>query len=353
MLFILVLGGEIFTRLLPGYNREWMDYNPVTVWRLKANNKSDKWTQDRGIFPQQFNGDGFYDLKHTEQKLLGVKRIMVIGDSYTAGLDYPIAEGFTGILQQKLNDFFPGKYEVMNCGVPAWGLEQEFLYFVNEGQKYKPDYVLVMVAPNDVRETYTRFLLGVHDTCVETRLINPLTKTEKMLWKLGARSSLIVWTEKKELLPTVTNESLFMKYFGRSFPDFPPWSPWDLPTFATQESPEVSKAKKRYATILEALNTHCKAIDAKLMVSIIPTREEFDSTLADTAKYQPGRVAYWLDTLCTSYSIPYCKTFDEAKRTGNPLDLFESWEFHFDRNGHDFMGDRLFQFFQTEIIEKK
>ncbi len=334
---------------MPVYNREWMDYDSVTVWRIKKNNTSKKWTYDYPEFMQHINREGFNDINHDFEKKPGVKRIMIIGDSYTAGLDYPIDKIFTGIVQQKLNEKFPNKYEVMNCAVPAWSIEQEYSYFIHEGTKYKPDYVLLMVAPNDIREAYTRNMLSVHGDTVEPWIVNPMTKKEKLVWKFAAHSSFSVCMQKKHLLPASTFESMLWKYFSRSFPDFPADSAWDEPLFLKQWSWQQTDAGNRFKVLLYALEKECRGINAELIVSIIPTKTEFDNTLADTSKYEPGKVAHWLDTVCASKKIPYYPIFEEAQKVENKMELYQYWEFHLDPDGHKFMGEKLAEFLEKQI----
>lgn len=352
-LLVVVLGAEIFLRFVPAYNQEWLDYNTNTIWRMKANNYVKNWTQDIGNFDQTSNRDGFNDVNHNEMKKVGVKRIMVIGDSYTAGVNYPIEKTFTGVLQLKLNEKFPGKYEVMNCAVPAWDMEQEFLYYVKEGRKYEPDYVLLVAVPNDIRESFIRGLVDMHGDTTETWLVNPMTKKEKLLWKLSAHSSLAIWLQKKNIITVVNAKEMFWKYFGRSFPDFPSDSAWDEPLFLKQTPWQVESANKRYTALLAALNTRCKEQNAKLFVTIIPTKEEFDNTLSDTSKYQPGKVAFWLDSTCAAMHLPYFNAYHSFVRFEHPLDLFQSWEFHFAKEGHQFMGEKVFDFLTSEMEEKK
>lgn len=344
--FVLLL--EIVFRLMPAYNREWMDYNSATIWRIKKNNAGKKWTQDHPEFFQTANNEGFNDITHVHQKKEGTQRIMVIGDSYTAGFDYPIPKTFCGIIQTTLNEKFPGKYEVMNCATPAWSTEQEYAYFIKQGIKYQPDYVLLMAAPNDIRETFASHILQIENDSVSPWVINPMLKKEKLAWRLCAHSSLAQWMRKNGLLPNAVFETMLWKYFARGFPGIGSEYGWDEPLFFKSTHPVVQQANERFSVLLSAFNKRCAEVNCTLLVSIIPTETEFDQSLSDTSKYEPGKVGRWLANECAGKQIPFCPTYEKAKNSENPLNLYQSWEWHLNPAGHQFMGKTLSEFLESE-----
>ena len=99
--------------------------------------------------------------------------------------------------------------------------------------------MLLVVSPNDIRESYVRHLVNVHNDTVETVIVNPLTETEKRMWKWAAHSSFAVLLQKNRILPRATSDRMFWKYFGKSFPDFPQNSGWDKPLYLKQEPWQV------------------------------------------------------------------------------------------------------------------
>jgi hypothetical protein len=85
----------------------------------------------------------------------GTFRILVLGDSYTEGLQVDVP--YTRLLEERLNAAAPAgrRFEVLNAAVAGWGTDNAFLWFVNEGWKYHADLVLLAFdTGNDVFENH-------------------------------------------------------------------------------------------------------------------------------------------------------------------------------------------------------
>jgi len=152
ILFALVLG-EIFIRLLR--------QAPQVAWvqkgryRLSSNIKLgyepvpalDYHGEEMSFYDWQgeTNKLGFRDYEHNEKRALGVYRILVLGDSITAGLGLSTyKDTFCGQLENVLE-----KTEVFNFGVSGYNTQQEVEIFKEKGLKYSPDLVIVAYCLND------------------------------------------------------------------------------------------------------------------------------------------------------------------------------------------------------------
>ncbi|HEY2387816.1 MAG TPA: GDSL-type esterase/lipase family protein [Candidatus Binatia bacterium] len=84
----------------------------------------------------------------------GERRVLVVGDSYTAAVQLPEERIFTTLLQRALEQARPGAtYRVLNAGVNGAGTAEELLYFEHEGATLTPDVVVLQYAFNDVDDT--------------------------------------------------------------------------------------------------------------------------------------------------------------------------------------------------------
>ncbi len=101
----------------------------------------------KGSFSTTFqtNSRGLRDKEYKLNKPDGVKRIVVLGDSFTWGYGVNDDEIYTERLESKLPDT-----EVINLGVTAYNLRKEFNYLKHEGLKYHPDMVIVGFCLNDI-----------------------------------------------------------------------------------------------------------------------------------------------------------------------------------------------------------
>jgi hypothetical protein len=86
------------------------------------------------------------------EKPEGLKRILVLGDSFVFGLGVNDNETFSVKLEEMFN-LAGFKTDVINMGVNGFGTDQEFLFLRDEGFKYSPDIVVCFLfVGNDIRE---------------------------------------------------------------------------------------------------------------------------------------------------------------------------------------------------------
>ena len=74
-------------------------------------------------------------------------RVLLLGDSFTWGYGVNDDQTFAARLEQFLRGV-----RVINFGVTAFGLEQEYRYLLSEGLNYHPDLILVNISPNDIED---------------------------------------------------------------------------------------------------------------------------------------------------------------------------------------------------------
>jgi len=77
-------------------------------------------------------------------------RILVIGDSFTAGYTVQFEETFGQVAERDLNTRASRRHRVIAAGTEAYSTDQELLFFVEEGWKYRPDITVLMFFFNDI-----------------------------------------------------------------------------------------------------------------------------------------------------------------------------------------------------------
>jgi hypothetical protein len=97
------------------------------------------------------NGDGLRD-DHEYQlvKKPGVRRVIMLGDSFVFGWGLPLAQTMTKQLASLMDST---KWEFLNLGVPAYNTANEVQFLEERGLKYHPDFVILMYHPNDASGT--------------------------------------------------------------------------------------------------------------------------------------------------------------------------------------------------------
>jgi len=86
------------------------------------------------------NSKGLRDREYDYDKSPDKLRVLALGDSFTFGEGVPYGARFADIPEEELDGI-----EIINSGVPGWGLEAELIYLAREGVRYRPDWVLIFI----------------------------------------------------------------------------------------------------------------------------------------------------------------------------------------------------------------
>lgn len=123
-----------------------------SAWSLRPNSHSDSYV---GV-PIQINNLGLRGPDTSLPKRAGTIRIIGVGDSITFGYGVRYEETFLRLLEAKLNaqansnQKSTERYEVLNAGVAATGLEYYTHFIEDISPAMQPDLILVCMALNDV-----------------------------------------------------------------------------------------------------------------------------------------------------------------------------------------------------------
>ena len=82
-------------------------------------------------------------------------RVLVLGDSFTAGDGVPNRHRFTDLLEARLRNT-----EVYNFGLPGSGTDQQFLIYREDARVYDHDLVVLAVQVENIRRVAARFRYG-------------------------------------------------------------------------------------------------------------------------------------------------------------------------------------------------
>jgi len=94
------------------------------------------------------------------EKAEGVKRIVLLGDSFGMGYGVNLEDTFSSQMQKLLQESGVNS-EIINLGVPAYGNAEELVVLKEEGLKYQPDLVLLAWHPSDYAENVQSNLFGL------------------------------------------------------------------------------------------------------------------------------------------------------------------------------------------------
>ncbi len=164
-LLLLGLGLEAGLRLL-GY-----DPNPNALWRY---DRTLGWTFERasesGDQTEALSPRGFRHRQLPREKPPGTRRLLVLGESFSAAHDSPLARSYSGLLESRLNETSTQRWEVLNLAVSDWETAQQLLVLQEIGLGFGPDAVVLQFFPyNDLCNN----TIGMACTCSGQDVFRP------------------------------------------------------------------------------------------------------------------------------------------------------------------------------------
>jgi hypothetical protein len=159
---------DILKRLLEGESK-YIEFDSTLGWTNKANGEIQSDCSSRIIKSNSsgIRSDREYDLLPPPDVL----RIAAFGDSFTHCEDVGNKETWEVFMESLINGL-----EVLNFGVNGYGLDQAYLRYLKDGQRYKPDMVFIGFITDDISRHSNNFRPFVRPN---TRL--PLSKPRYLI----------------------------------------------------------------------------------------------------------------------------------------------------------------------------
>lgn len=143
LLLLAEAGARIYAKATG--NERAMAYHPELGWKPLPNvtKTGTNWGVTR---PAKTNSRGWRDDEHAFEKPSGVRRLLLIGDSFAFGLHVDDTDRISELLERDSKGL-----EVVNLSVSAWGPDQALRALEIEGFRYSPDLlVFLTVTWNDL-----------------------------------------------------------------------------------------------------------------------------------------------------------------------------------------------------------
>ena len=207
------------------------------------------------------NSLGLRDREY-ESKRPSDYRILALGDSFKwGGYGTLLDKTFIKIVEQKLNEHAQQNIQVINSGVPGYGIEQEYLYAQSEGIKFKPDMILLnFYVGNDFSG---KFLASTAPKANEKGQLVSLNSMPLRNFLLEHLYSFRFF--ERRLLP------FFGGLIEDYFPNILDSSGKTGDIYKTQYDPATESRVKNTLDVIQKINLFCQDKNIKLIVVVIPT----------------------------------------------------------------------------------
>jgi hypothetical protein len=170
-----------------------------------------------GAWYFRINGQGMRaDREYRHEKPQGLRRIVVLGDSFTIGYEVDVEQTYAMVLERELRRRGVN-VEVINAGVSGYSTAEAELYLERELIKYDPDAVVYGFYPNDfsdnIRSDLFRLegdrLVTGRETYVPAGGVGDFLNTNPLFNLVSERSNAFAFAkEELTLLAKATLESL-------------------------------------------------------------------------------------------------------------------------------------------------
>ena len=327
----------------------WGGINAIALdsklgWRFRSHIQERRSIAGGSPFTFSTNALGFRDSKWDRGTAVGF-RLLVLGDSYTAGRAVSDEQVFPRILEKRLP-----LLEVMNTGVSGWSTDQQLLLMRELLLKYQPDGVLLMSAPNDIREAFYRRLF-VHQG-KELRELSPpqIPLANRVLFGLSNYSVFAEQFRQWYHRHSTGHESAYSFLFQF----FPAWGSFasgrrfrDIHLFIDSAPKEVEQARALFRSLVSEMHRECEKQGVRFYTGMIPTSWEVGQF--HTSDQFISKPATDLQSLSRRREIPFINLLNRFRSEPNPSALYLPDDVHFSVKGHEVVAEEILTHLNLEL----
>jgi lysophospholipase L1-like esterase len=278
------------------------------------------------------NAKGLRDREHPYEKPAGVRRILCLGDSFTAGFGVDAEETFPKVAERLLaaNATATLHWEVINAGVGGTGTAHHLAYFETEGFKYEPDLTVLAFCVNDF---WDNMIAGLYSQ-EEGRLVRHEAPAD---WQLKVRR----WTRWIPGYANLFSRSHALNVLKHLIAET------HYRGLGRQVRTECDRQAERQrqttfaATLIVALDESCRQHGGRFLLMIVPPvldQTEDAERLSDLAKTVSAKGVQCLDLR---------PRFEEFKRQGIEINYPDDG--HWNVTGHEMVGEILWRFVRDDM----
>lgn len=316
-----------------------------------------------GIVRNPTNNVGFRMTEDIVEKTPAERRVLVLGDSYTEAYQVNAEERFVDIAARTLaEDPSTRHWRVLNGGVENGCPSQYSLQLKRWLDRFKPEIVIVALAPNDLADDYAYDRWYGYE--YDGRGMPSGVQARRLLWWLQ-KSYLLRYTEAATL---TGSPSIHAFLFPDAKPEVPAVMWQELACANDHRSKELFR--QRTGFYLRGLKNMVEEAGAKLGVSMVqylyffenekyykPFAPSLDVLLEKYGCYRSKGLPYqgfiedFLRASDIEFDNPYT-AFVESEQRAPQHKLWNYFDYHYSPAGHRIMADSLLRVIRRLMSEK-
>ena len=389
-----LLGAEFALHYIRGFGaaispKLFCEYDPVLGWCKTPGKQGWIKKKEYRVF-EKINSKGLRGPECPYKKPEGEFRILVLGDSFVEGYFISLDELFLHRLEDALNGRGDSRrYRVLNGGTGGYSSDQELLFFENEGHKYEPDLVLLVVCYNDIwyntqdrysssRDSWFKPLFKLDgDRLVLTNVPLPETKPTppptqmKLTLKRWLNTNSIIYSfvrKKLKRISWLNNAAIRMRLAREEAPSKTVAgnanavkvvsTPSHLQVFRDPSPPQMQKAWETTEALLRELKRQVEAAGARLIILYAPIKgsvqweETAEATKREYGLTDLDKPSRDLELLCNKLSLGYIDPTDsfrqEMQKCGEHL--YYEVDGHWNARGNEVVARILLEHIESNEL---
>ncbi|MDD5012182.1 MAG: SGNH/GDSL hydrolase family protein [Candidatus Nanoarchaeia archaeon] len=289
------------------------------------------------MFGLKTNSKGLRDdREYNYEKRENISRILILGDSFAFGNGVELKETYAEYLRELFSN---QSVEVVNLGVPGYGINNEYLSFIEEGYKYNPDIIILNYVTNDwnthqisedefgnevVNKSHT---LSANDkgVLISSFKISSLVSIHHHLL-FNLRTYSFFYSQSRLLLSNVVDK--FLKNQG-------------VPTyFLDKNSPEYQQAYDGYSSLIKKLD---ESTNAKIIILVGPSRDELLNQEQIQEAYNlnyeisPDQTQKSVEEIADKLNIQFLRVYSQDPN------IFIKVDGHWTPEGHKMVAEEIYK----------
>ena len=320
-----------------------LEYDPLLGWKPLENA-----TNRDGLY--HYNSAAIRaDREYSAEPDSGMLRVLLFGDSFVHGDEVPVEVSFAERMPALCESLGASRpVEVLNLGVPGYGLDQSFLRLERCAWQFHPDIVVVGFQPENVMRVTNiirlfyftktglpfskpRFLLSqgelsvVNSPCIRPEEVAAVLE-DPASWEFMKYED---YYREEDYAPTWWRRSRLLGFIEAvvDAKRNPPWRAFEVDSEGAQITLEL----------LERCAAQCAEISADMLVLHLPVEYNVRQW------QEQGRFTYQalLDTIDARYDVIHTEEMLSDAAGENPRSLFVIH--HYSARGHEVVAEALAQ----------
>lgn len=215
------------------------------------------------------NQFGYRDAEWAEKPSESKTRILVLGDSFTFGEGVNYGERYTEVAESKIENS-----ELLNTGIPGFGLDEMLLFYLTEGRRYQPH--VVMLALNWV--SMERNYLGLYQNgqiITEPSIVKSSGQFGQTL-RLGLTTDMLpaeLPFAKQSAFIGLLDHALLQRRLVKKAELFEIWRHWGVDRSLTESEQDI---ERRGVAMIDRLATEVQSHNGKFVIVILEPYRSMD-----------------------------------------------------------------------------